>query len=304
MSDPTPTYFDISIVTGGEGEEALCDFLFSEGALGLATEDVHGHPQAIIIRASFAGSESIQPVLKKLRRFQGSLQALGIAGADGPIEVRELPVEDWGRNWKQHFKPLRVGRRLLIAPSWEAGPFPEGCLTIRIDPAMAFGTGHHATTRMCLEDLESLMDQRPKGGGPMVLDLGTGTGILAIAAARLGARQVVAMDTDPEACNAARKNLALHDCADRVRLLHGGIDVLEPDLRFDLILANLDTRTLRPLFPALATRLAPAGRLVVGGITLEDKPSVTEVIRASRLRPLQFRTEDGWLCLTLAAPEG
>jgi len=297
-------YVEISVVATGETEEALCDFLFSEGALGLVTEDLPGEPRRISIRGSFAETLPIGPLVEGLRRLQGSLEALGFLVPDGSIVVREIPVEDWGRNWKKHFKPLPVGRRLIIAPPWEAGAFSQGRLLIRIDPAMAFGTGHHATTRMCLDALEGFMNQWPEGPGPLALDAGTGTGILAIAAAALGARQVVAIDTDPEACEAARRNLALHACANRVQILPGGIEVVEPGTRFDLILANLDTKTLSPLFPTLGQLLAPGGRLIVTGITLEDEAILPASIAASGLHALQRRTEDEWLCLTLALETG
>jgi ribosomal protein L11 methyltransferase len=294
-------YVEVSVVTTGETEEALCDFLFSEGALGLVTEDVPGDSPRITIRASFAGSAAVDPLVERLRQYRGSLTALGLSGAKGPIEVREVPIEDWGRNWKKHFKPLPVGNRLLIAPPWEHGPFPQGRVLIRIDPAMAFGTGHHATTRMCLQGLEALMDQWPEGRGPLVLDVGTGTGILAIAAASLGARRVIAIDTDPEACDAARGNLTLHECADRVELLCGGIEALEPALRPDLILANLDSRTLCPLFPTFGTLLGQGGRLIVGGVLVEDEATVTAALHTSPLRLLERQVEEEWLCLTLAA---
>jgi len=297
-------YFEVSVPATGETEEALCDFLFSEGALGLVTEEVPGEPLQITIRASFAGSVAVGPLLDRLRRYQASLEALGFSGASEAVAVRDVPIEDWGRNWKKHFTPLPVGRRLVIAPPWETGPFPEGCRLIVIDPAMAFGTGHHATTRMCLESLELLMDERPAARGPMVLDVGTGTGILAIAAASLGARRVIAIDTDPQACDAARKNLGLHDRPDRVELVCGGIDALDPGLRCNLILANLDTRTLCPLFPALAMHLCPGGWIIVGGIAAEDEEKVTAALRASPLRVLDRRSEEGWLCLILAAREG
>ena len=295
-------YVEISVVTTGETEEALSDFLFGEGALGLVTEDLPGDPPGILIRGSFAATVPVGPLIERLRRYQDSLAALGFSGTDGGIEVRPIPHEDWGRNWKKHFKPLPVGRRLVIAPPWEEGPFPEGRLVIRIDPAMAFGTGHHATTRMCLEALEGFMDRWSGSEGPTVLDVGTGTGILAIAAAALGAQRVIAIDTDPEARDAAEKNLARHDCANRVHILSGGLEALAPDLRFNVVLANLDTKTLCPLFPLIATFLVPGGRLIAGGILVEDEEKVTATLRNSALRTLDRQVEEEWLCLTLAVP--
>ena len=294
-------YVEVSVVASSEAEEGLCDFLFSEGALGLVTEDLPGEPAGIRIRASFPGTVPVGPLVERLRVYQESLQALGLCQTTGTIEVREIPVEDWGRTWKEHFKPLPVGRRLVIAPPWEDGPFPENRLVVRIDPAMAFGTGHHATTRMCLEALEAFMDRWPQRQGPVVLDLGTGTGILAIAATFLGAKRVVALDTDPEACDAAGKNLALNQDAGQVRILHGGIEILGPADRFDLLLANLDTRTFCPLLHTLSRLLEPRGQLIASGIPVEDEATVTAALQASPLRIVERRAEDGWLCLTLVA---
>jgi ribosomal protein L11 methyltransferase len=294
------TYVEVSLSATSETEEALCDFLFSEGALGLVTEEVSGEPPGTRIRASFRAGLSVGPLREKLARHRLALAALGLPVADGIIQVRELPIEDWGHNWKQHFMPLPVGRRLLIAPPWEAGPFPTNRLVIRIEPAMAFGTGHHATTRMCLEELEAFIAEWTGKDGPIVLDAGTGTGILAIAAAALGAPRVVALDTDPEAYEAAGKNLILNRTPDRVQVRQGGLEALDPGWHFHLILANLDTKTVCPLFGALRERLASAGRLIISGVTVEDEEKVGTAARAAGLRVAAHRAEDGWLCLALA----
>jgi ribosomal protein L11 methyltransferase len=187
----------------------------------------------------------------------------------------------------------------MIAPPWEDGPFPPGRQLLRIDPGMAFGTGHHATTRMCLESAERFLEEWPAHAAPIVLDLGTGTGILAIAAASLGAEKVFALDTDPEACDAARKNLAGHALATRVQIIPGSLEALDAGLRFDLILSNLDTRTLRPLFSALRARLSRDGCIMATGITTEDEEGILEAVRAAGLAIIDRRAQEGWLCLIL-----
>lgn len=294
-------YLEVSIIATSETEEALCDFLFSEGALGLVTEDLPGEPPRTLIRASFAESVPVGPRVERLRRYQDSLEALGLPRANGRIAVRILPVQDWEQFNREQFEPLLVGRRLLIAPPWYRGPLAEDRVVIRINPGMAFGTGYATTTRMCLEALEAAMDHWPESRGPVVLDVGTGTGILAIAAASLGAQRVVAIDTDPDACDAARENLAMHDCADRVEIFQGSIDAAGLDLCPDLILANLDARLLPPIFPTLTTLLAPAGRLIVGGIMLEEEGILTAATRAAQLQVLLRQAGGDWLCLTLAS---
>ncbi|HLC21789.1 MAG TPA: 50S ribosomal protein L11 methyltransferase, partial [Candidatus Methylomirabilis sp.] len=182
---------------------------------------------------------------------------------------------------------------------WEHGPFRQDRLVLCIEPAMAFGTGHHATTRMCLEMLEEVLAHWSGEDGPSVLDVGAGTGILAIAAAALGARRVVALDTDPEACEAARQNFVLNRVGDRVQVRQGGLETLESGRRFDLILANLDTKTLCPLFGALPERLAPEGRVIISGVPVEEEEKVRTAAHAAGLRLAAHQAEDGWLCLTL-----
>jgi ribosomal protein L11 methyltransferase len=244
---------------------------------------------------------AVRPLVEGIRRYQDSLVALGFPKAVGGVEVREVPLEDWGRKWKENFKPLPVGHRLLIVPPWETALSPHDRLVIWIDPAMAFGTGHHATTQMCLEALEDFMDKWVETRRPVVLDVGTGTGILAIAAAALGADRVVAIDTDPEACDAARRNLLRCEHRDRVEVVCGGMGILDRKALFDLILANLDTRTLSLLFPTLAARLAPAGRLIASGIPVQDETPITSALRSTDLHVIDRQIEADWLCLTLVA---
>jgi ribosomal protein L11 methyltransferase len=297
-------YVEVGVVGTTETAEALADFLFTEGALGLVTEDPCEGRAGILIRASFPPASPIQQVVVRLADYQRELEALGLAGGDGHIEVRTIPSEDWGRSWKQHFRPLVIGRRLVIAPPWEAGPFPEDRLVVRIDPGMSFGTGHHATTRMCLEALEAFLDQWRGDAGPRVLDVGTGTGILAIAAGVLGAERVVAVDTDPEACAGAMKNLVLNHTRDCVQVLHGGVEALGPGMPFDLLMANLDTRTLCPVLNTLKVLVAPQGRLVISGILIEEEGTVKASVKASGLRVLTRQSDGEWLCLTLTPEVG
>ena len=293
------TYLELTVSASPETEEAIGDFLFGAGALGLVTADLPDGRPGALIRASLPGAIAPDLIVASLRRYLADLDALGFPIREGPIEVRELPLEDWGRSWKEHFKPLLVGKRLIIAPPWEDGPFPPDRQLLRIDPAMAFGTGHHATTRMCLEALEAFMEQRPSAPPPIVLDLGTGTGILAIAAAVLGAGTVLALDTDPEACDAARKNLAGHPIASRIQIIQGGVERLGPSPHFDLITANLDTKTLRPIFSALRAQLSPEGRIITTGITVEDEPAIAAALSAAGLTPIARQAQEGWLCFVL-----
>jgi ribosomal protein L11 methyltransferase len=175
-------------------------------------------------------------------------------------ETRELADEDWRDAWKKYFGVQRIGRRLVIVPSWvEYSPKPDD-IVLRIDPGMAFGTGQHPTTAMCLAALEDAVSD-----GPSVLDLGCGSGILAIAAAKLGARSVVAVDNDPQAIKATRANAT--DNGVEIEAREGTLESASE--RFDIIVANISGLTLERLAPRLAESLAPGGRLIASGF-LED----------------------------------
>ncbi len=294
-------YVEVSVTATVETAEALADFLFSEGALGLVIEDPVDRSPEILMRASFRGSPSIKPIVARLVQYQKELKTLGLTGAVGRIETHQIPSEDWGKTWKEHFRPLAVGKRLVIVPPWEDGAFPEDRLLLRVDPGMSFGTGHHATTRMCLEALETFMEKWGGTRKPVVLDLGTGTGILAIAAAVLGAEHVVAIDADSEACQAAIRNLTLNNVTNRIRLCHGGVENLDAGVQFDLVLANLDLKGICPLFENLSRLLLPGGRLVASGILVEEEGAVAAAARAAGLGVIARQSDGEWLCLTLAS---
>jgi ribosomal protein L11 methyltransferase len=173
-------------------------------------------------------------------------------------DTRELADEDWRDAWKKYFGVQRIGRRLVIVPPWvEHRPKPDD-IVLLIDPGMAFGTGQHPTTAMCLAALEDAVT-----GGASVLDLGCGSGILAIAAAKLGAGSVVAIDNDPQAIKATRANAAGNKVADTIEAREGTLDAANQ--HFDVVVANISGLTLERLAPLLAQSLEPGGRLIASG---------------------------------------
>ena len=206
-----------------------------------------------------------------------------------------IPDEDWMEQWKIHFKPLRVGRRLVVAPTWEevsAGPEDR---IIRIDPGQAFGTGHHETTRLCLEWLEDWADRKEVGSSTSLLDVGTGSGILAIAGVLLGFSQVAAVDNDPEAVAVARENLILNGVADRIMLQAGTVaDILS---RFDVVLANIQALPLIDMAELLVQRMNPPGTLVLSGILLEQKEAVQSAFERHGLRLSSMKFAGEWCLL-------
>jgi ribosomal protein L11 methyltransferase len=205
------------------------------------------------------------------------------------MELREVADRDWLGEWKKSWQPARVGRRFLIAPPWSEIPDTEGRIVIRIEPGMAFGTGTHETTRLCLAAIEKYFT------GESFLDVGTGTGILAIAAAKLfPSARIEACDTDAEAIEIARENARLNGVAERVNFSVGTIE--ETTASANLVCANLTADVIVPLLPSLIA--ATCGRLILSGIL----DSQTELVR-TRLQelgitePPEIATDGEWVAI-------
>lgn len=239
------------------------------------------------------------PIEERLAELEAYLRACCTATDDfrpTPPTVQLIGEEDWASSWKEHFKPLPVGRRLLILPSWEQPACDEQRLVLTLDPGMAFGTGGHETTRLCLECLESILDELlPLNPDPTLLDLGTGSGVLAIAAAKLGAQRIEAVDIDPQAVLVAEENCRLNRVADAVRCSSTPLEQLDAD--YDLILANILAEELVRLAPQLLAHLKPNGLLVLSGILAERERYVIDGFSPYPLR-LEASTAAGeWRCL-------
>lgn len=189
--------------------------------------------------------------------------------------------QDWAETWKRGLGPRRISDRLVVKPSWTEWDAKPGEIVLDIDPEMAFGTGEHATTRGCLRLLDAAI--RP---GDRVLDVGSGSAVLAIAAARLGAREVVAVEFDPDANLNARDNLQRNGVVDRVRIVQALADaeLLATFGSFDLVLANILSGVIRPLLPAFRKALAPGGRLIVSGILRGEHGDVKRDAESAGLR--------------------
>jgi len=269
--------------------DAAAGLLHQHGASGVELRDRDSLPPP--------GEVSVAVGLAEVRGYfdlpttaEAAAEVLRQATGAEP-DLEELPVEDWSSLWKSHFKPQRRGRILVVAP-WmgEADvPTPHGGARIVLEPGLAFGTGDHPTTGQCLEEVDVFLQAHPEAS---VLDVGTGSGILAIAARKLGAGVTVAIDNDPIALRVARENA----------LVNRTVFDLRPEIpkgaTFDLVLANILANTLVELAPILSRVIASGGRLVLSGI-LEDQAEEVERVYRAFLVPRSRRVEANWVCLIL-----
>ena len=223
----------------------------------------------------------------------GHLQAFGLRPI-GELEVRVVHEADWAEAWKRHFPVLRVGRHLVIRPTWRRHRAAPGDVVLALDPGMAFGTGLHPTTRLCLAGIEDWADQGVLAGA-RVLDVGCGSGILAIAAARFGAREVIGVDTDPLAVEATSANARRNRVSRRVHARHGSLPSGERP--FDLVMANLIASLLIDLADELTASLRPGGRLLVSGIFVDRESEVRSAFGARKLAVVRRLVETEWVAL-------
>ena len=210
------------------------------------------------------------------------------------ITVRFVAEEDWAHAWKQYFKPQRIGERFVVKPTWEAFSPAPGDLVIEIDPGMAFGTGLHATTRLCLRALE-----RHVKSGDRIADVGTGSGILGVGALKLGASHADATDNDPLAVSIARENAAVNHLSDRLNAFESEVPPTGP---YDIVVANILPDVLLDMRDGLKSATRPGGILILSGIIEPRVNDVRTGFEAIGLETLLVETEGEWVGITLRFP--
>ncbi len=247
-----------------------------------------------VVTAHVAEGPDADAAVDATERALWHLQAFGLRPI-GQLQVRTVDDADWTDAWKRHYVPQRIGR-VVIVPSWVSHSPAPGDAVIALDPGMAFGTGLHPTTRACLGLLQQVAPMPAR-----VLDVGSGSGILALAALRLGAETAVGYDTDPLAVDAARANAERNGLGERLEVRPGSLDEVAEE-RFALVLANLVAALLVDLAPRLAAHLAPGGVLIASGIIAERAGEVVEALGAAGLTVTERRDDGEWVALHVEAP--
>jgi ribosomal protein L11 methyltransferase len=232
---------------------------------------------------------------ERRERIDKAIWALGKLRQVSPVQVRTLREADWANAWKEHFFVHRVGVRTVIVPSWREAEYAprQGDVVLLLDPGMAFGTGLHPTTRLCLIAVEQLVKS-----GMRVLDVGAGSGILSIAAARLGAIDVSAVELEPVAASVCQDNVNRNHVADIVDVRAGTLEA-EPthDERVDLILANITITSLLQLHPLFSAYLRPGGHAVLSGVLAERADELLDALRAAGWEHERTEQEQDWVAM-------
>ncbi len=306
---------EISIQTTHEATEAVADIFHGLGASGVVIEDpelVNSYkrsgtwdycdiPEAeddsvVTVKAYLPVDDQLDDKLRLFEQRVNELARHDIDKGSGLIRLREVREEDWANAWKKYYHPIRVGERLVVKPSWQEYPAAAGDVVVELDPGMAFGTGTHHTTAMCLALLEEAM--KP---GDTVFDVGTGSGILAVAAAKLGAGEVRAVDNDPQAVRIAGENVAANGTGDTVTVAEGDL-LTGLSGQADLIIANIIADVIIRMAPSVPQRLREGGLFLAGGVIADRLGDVTDAILTAGLGVEKVLEEGGWA--TILARKG
>lgn len=252
-------------------------------------------PEDVLVKGWFERGAQEEQTSETLRRKLEELKAAEPGLALGSLRVEEENVqdEDWAEEWKKNYKPFRIGSRLVVKPTWERYASQPGDVVIELDPGMAFGTGSHETTHMCMQLLERCL--KP---GLRVMDVGTGSGILAIAAAKLGAKNVLAIDIDPDAVKVAKENVALNRVESRVRVVVGDLCKSEA-MPCELAVANIVADAICMLAGPMTRHLVKGGLLICSGIIREREEDVQKAAKEAGYRQVDRIEKGEWVALCL-----
>jgi ribosomal protein L11 methyltransferase len=315
------SWLEVSLTVNGELAEAVADVLarfapngvVTEQGVGFLDDEDLGTPAGpVVVRAYLPVDEHLEETRQKLEEslfYLGMIQPL-----PAPVYTT-VADQNWMEAWKSHYRPIPIGRRLMIVPAWLDSPDPSR-IPIKIDPGMAFGTGTHPTTQLCLELLEGMVEERgkTKEGSSFIfplacIDVGCGSGILSIAALKLGAGAALGVDIDAESIASSRENAEANGVAERLILGLGSVDEVRagrfPFSQAPLVLANILAPVLVRLFDAgMADLISRGGAIILSGILDHQAPSVIEAGENHGLRLLERRQIADWVALLMTKPLG
>jgi len=276
--------------------EAVADFLVSLGAGGaIFSECATPKPGYELLTGFLPNTVGLEFKLARLKKYLKQLRELFPEAEFSELKTTSIIDQDWINQWRESVVPAKVSKRFWVVPEWEKVPkeaLSSEYLVIKMEPGLAFGTGYHTTTQLCLEFIEQLVPEKAES----VLDFGTGTGILAIASAMLGAKRVLAVDIDPLSLEVARENITRNQLEGRIRLARAGVKTNRRLTKenFELVVANLFNSELKRLRDYLARHLKPGGGLVLSGILAEQWEEVYRYYKKADFSLIEKKEKEGW----------
>ncbi|MBL4932996.1 50S ribosomal protein L11 methyltransferase [Clostridium paridis] len=305
------TWIEVKVITTSEALEPVSGIFYALDCKGVAIEDPNDildreqgpltwdfadinileyKGKAACVKGYFAEEDNIPEVLKYIEEKLQELKDMGINLGEAQVISTEMKEEDWANNWKQYYKPTKIGEKIVIKPIWEEYEASEDELLVELDPGMAFGTGTHETTRMCAQALERYVKE-----DSVVFDVGTGSGILAIIAGKLGAKHVVGVDLDPVAVDSAKENLKFNDVSN-IEILHGNLlDVVNG--KADLVVANIIAEIICILTPDVKKALDKDGIFITSGIIHDRREMVINNLEETGFEVLEVNKDGEWNCI-------
>ena len=305
------TWIEVRVITKSEALEPVSGIFYSLDCKGVAIEDpedILGREQGpltwdfadinvlehkgkfAVVKAYFAEEDNIEEILGYVNEKLVELKEMGIDLGEAKVEHEKMYEEDWANTWKQYYKPSKVGEKIVVKPIWEEYEQKEGELVVNLDPGMAFGTGTHETTRMCIQALEKYVKEEST-----VFDVGCGSGILAIAAAKLGAKLAVGVDLDPVAVESSIENVGYNNL-NNIEILHGNlVEVI--DGKSDIVVANILAEIICILTDDVKRVMKDGGVFITSGIIHDRVDIVCEKLEATGFEVIEKNRDGEWNCI-------
>ena len=305
------TWIEVRVITKSEALEPVSGIFYSLDCKGVAIEDpedILGREQGpltwdfadinvlehkgkfAVVKAYFAEEDNIEEILGYVNEKLVELKEMGIDLGEAKVEHEKMYEEDWANTWKQYYKPSKVGEKIVVKPIWEEYEQKEGELVVNLDPGMAFGTGTHETTRMCIQALEKYVKEEST-----VFDVGCGSGILAIAAAKLGAKLAVGVDLDPVAVESSIENVGYNNL-NNIEILHGNlVEVI--DGKSDIVVANILAEIICILTDDVKRVMKDGGVFITSGIIHDRVDMVCEKLEATGFEVIEKNRDGEWNCI-------
>ena len=303
-------WIEVTIITSTEAVEAVSAMLYNTGVEGVSIldpldliyrrdhttdwdyfdESIIDTKSGVVIKGYYKKDQNFNKHLEEIKIGVNNLPSCGLDKGIGSVIAQKVNEEDWENNWKKYYKPLKVGEKIVIKPIWEQYNKKPGEIIVQLDPGMAFGTGSHETTRMCIKALERYVDD-----SSTVFDIGTGSGILAITAAKLGAKKTIGVDLDPVAVDSAKQNVSYNDI-NNIEILYG--DLLEVVKgKANIVVANIMADIIMFLTDQVKKVITKGGYFISSGIILCKKDEVINKLTICGFTIKEINVDGEWVCI-------